>query len=126
VLPILVDAGLPHAIAGAFRLLGLDATALGDPGAPAQNAGDDEIVAWCEARGAVLVTADRGRKDPTMLDALAQCRVHAIFVHDDLRAGPTHALARALLQAESRIEAIANSRKLIRHRLRIGGGLDKR
>jgi hypothetical protein len=44
-------------------------------------------------RGVVLVTNDRGKKDRTMLDAIAQHHVHALFVYPDLHATPAHELA---------------------------------
>ena len=53
-------------------------------------------------------------------------RVHAIFVHPDLRSGPPHRLARAILNAEGKIDEVAGGSKLIRHRLRVSGGLEKR
>lgn len=125
-LPILLDAGLPPAVAAAFRLLGLDARAVGDSDAPAQDSEDDINCAWCAQHGAVLITNDRGKKDRTILDTLAQHRVHAVFVYADLRSAPAHELARALLHAQAKMDAIAAGKKMIRHRLRPGGGLDKR
>jgi hypothetical protein len=125
-LPLLLDAGLPHSVAAAFRLLGLDARAVGDSDAPAKNSDDHALCAWCAERHAVLVTNDRGKKDRTMLDALARHHVDAIFVYADLRDGPAHKLARALLLCEGKMEAIARGRSPIRHRLRPGGGLEKR
>jgi hypothetical protein len=105
--------------------LALQAKAVGQPEAPPKGSGDHDNCSWCKAKGAVLVTNDRGRKDPSIHDLLAQHHVHAIFVHSDLRDGPEHLLALALLRAERRIEQIA-AKHLLHHRLRIGGGLDKR
>lgn len=76
-------------------------------------------------RGAVLVTNDRGKKDKTIFDHLAQHHVHAIFVYKDLRDGPEHLLALALLRAEDKMEQVAK-KELLHHRLRAGGGLEKR
>ena len=58
-------------------------------------------------------------------DLLSQRHVHAIFVHNDLRDGPEHLLALALLKAESKMEQIA-AKHLLHHRLRAGGGLESR
>jgi hypothetical protein len=37
-----------------------------------------------------------------------------------------HRLARAILNAEGKIDEVAGGSKLIRHRLRVNGGLEKR
>jgi hypothetical protein len=50
--------------------------------------------------------------------------VHAIFVPNELRDGPEHLLALALLRAENKMDQIAQ-KSLLHHRLRIGGGLEK-
>ena len=124
-LALLIDEGLPATIAEAFSALRLEAHAVGGPNAPLRESSDDDNCAWCQEHDAVLVTNDRGRADKTILTHLAQRRVHAIFVHNDLRDGPDHLLAKALLIAESKMEEKA-SKHLLHHRLRIGGGLEKR
>jgi predicted nuclease of predicted toxin-antitoxin system len=124
-LPLLFDEGLPPQVASAFSELALQANAIGLPEAPARGSGDDVNCAWCKAKGAVLVTNDRGKKDKKIHGLLAQHRVHAIFVHNDLRNGPEHLLALALLKAESKMELIAQKHTL-HHRLRPGGGLEPR
>lgn len=125
--PLLLDEGVPASIAQALRLLDLDVLAIGDDGAPARGSLDHENIAWCAARGAVLVTNDRGKKDKTIFDALAQYRVHALFVYKDLLAGEPHRLARALLEAEDKIGTeVAKKKGLLRHRLRPRGGIDSR
>lgn len=124
-LPLLLDEGLPACVAEALATLGLDAHAVGHPGAPPRGSSDADNCAWCGTRSAVLVTNDRGKSDKTIFDHLAQHQVHAIFVHNDLRFADEHVLARALLAAEARIDLIA-AKRLLRHRLRTGGGLEKR
>ena len=123
--PLLLDEGLPAAVAEAFATLGLDALAVGHPGAPPTGSADATNCAWCRDRSAVLVTNDRGKSDRTIFDHLAQYHVHAIFVHNDLRFAEEHVLARALLVAESKIDHLGE-KHLLRHRLRPGGGLEKR
>lgn len=123
--PLLFDEGLPR-VAPALSQLGLPAHEVGGVGAPPSGGPDDDNCKWCKTHGAVLVTHDRGRKSRAILDALAIHRVNAIFVHNDLRAAPAHHLARALLDAEAQIDEIVGGRHLMRHRLRIGGGLRKR
>jgi hypothetical protein len=124
-LPLLFDEGLPPQVAVAFSALQLEARAVGQPEAPPRGSGDDVNCAWCKGTNSVLVTNDRGKKDKTIHDLLAQHHVHAIFVHNDLRNGPEHHLARSLLVAEADMEVRA-SQSLLHHRLRIGGGLEKR
>jgi predicted nuclease of predicted toxin-antitoxin system len=124
-LPLLIDEGLPRTVAEAFSILRLEAHAVGGPDAPPRKSSDDDNCAWCQEHGAVLVTNDRGRADKTIFDHLAQHHVHAIFVHKDLRDGPEHLLARALLNAEAKMETEAK-KHLLHHRLRVGGGLTKR
>jgi predicted nuclease of predicted toxin-antitoxin system len=123
--PLLLDEGLPATVAEALATLGLDTLAVGHPGAPPRGSSDATNCAWCRERSAVLVTNDRGKSDKTIFDHLAQFHVHAIFVHNDLRFADDHVLARALLTAESKIDHIA-AKQLLRHRLRIGGGIEKR
>jgi predicted nuclease of predicted toxin-antitoxin system len=124
-LPLLLDEGLPPQVASAFSTLALQANAVGQPLAPARGSGDHVNCAWCQTNGAVLVTNDRGKKDKKIHDLLAQHHVHAIFVHNDLRNGPEHLLALALLRAEGRMEHLAK-KHLLHHRLRPGGGLETR
>jgi hypothetical protein len=126
-LPILLDEGLPWQVAEALRAAGLEAFAVGhDPEAPPDQSDDDVNVKWCQARGSVLVTNDRGRKEKVILRALAAERVHALFVYKDLRAAPPHALLKALLVAEERMEQLAAGRGLIHHKLKSTGRLAQR
>jgi hypothetical protein len=74
----------------------------------------------------VLVTNDRGKKDREIFELLASRHVHAIFVHDDLRNGPPHRLTKAILNAEGKMDEVVSGSKLLSHRLRVGGGLEKR
>jgi predicted nuclease of predicted toxin-antitoxin system len=124
--PLLFDEGLSQAVAQALATLGLNAHAIGQPGAPPRQSTDEDNCKWCKENGAVLVTNDRGKKDRLILDLLAQHHIHAIFVHNDLRSGPPHRLASAILRAESLIDGLATGRTPIRHRLRPNGGLMKR
>jgi hypothetical protein len=124
--PLLFDRGLPPAVADALVALGLTAHAVGRGGAPPENSPDEENCKWCMAHGAVLVTNDRGKKDRIILKALAEHRVSAIFVYNDLRSGPAHELAKAVLAAEKRMDELVGSGKLIHHRLRPSGGLENR
>jgi hypothetical protein len=112
-------------VASAFSALALQANAVGQPQAPSRGSGDDVNCAWCQTNSAVLVTNDRGKKDKQIHDLLAQHHVHAIFVHNDLRNGPEHLLALALLRAEGRMDQIAKNH-LLHHRLRPAGGLEPR
>jgi hypothetical protein len=112
-------------VASAFSALSLQANAVGQPQAPLRGSGDDVNCAWCQANDAVLVTNDAGKKDKTIHNLLAQHHVHAIFVPMELRDGPEHLLALALLQAEHKMEQVA-ARRLLHDRLRRGGGLEKR
>jgi peptidoglycan/xylan/chitin deacetylase (PgdA/CDA1 family) len=124
--PLLFDEGLSPAVAQALATLRLSAHAIGQPGAPPKQSTDEANCKWCKENAAVLVTNDRGKKDRVILDLLAQHHIHAIFIHNDLRSGPPHRLARAILQAEARIDELAGGRVPIRHRLRPNGGLAKR
>lgn len=121
---MLIDEGLPAIVAEAFRALRLTASAIGDDGAPPKGSPDDVNVAWCAANKAVLITNDYGRKDKTILNALAQHRVHAVFIRNDLRKESPHLLARALLCAEEAMQD-RNDRAhgLIHHFLSPGGKL---
>ncbi len=124
-LPLLLDEGLPPQVASAFSTLALQAKAVGQPEAPPRSSGDEVNCAWCKAQNAVLVTNDAGKKDKKIHDLLAQHHVHAIFVTNELRDGPEHLLALALLKAEHKMEQIA-AKRLLHDRLRRGGGLEKR
>jgi hypothetical protein len=73
-----------------------------------------------------LVTNDQGKKDKTILDLLAQHSVNALFVHNDLRRKPASHLARAVLNAEARMDELVKGGKLIGHRLKPTGRLEKR
>jgi len=126
-LPVLIDEGLPASVAEALRALSLRAWAVGDDNAPPRNSADDLNVAWCARQEAVMVTNDRGRRERVILPLLASHRVHAIFVYKDLRAEPSHKLARALLCAEEGMHDLAARRKgLISHKLTPGGKLVRR
>lgn len=124
--PFLSDEGVPRSVARACRVLGLEAYVVGEPETPPRGSSDRENAKWCAERGAILLTNDRGKKDKAILDALAELRVHALFVHEDLLSGPPHLLARALLNAEGNIDAKVGGRGLLHHRLRASGGLDPR
>jgi hypothetical protein len=126
-LPLLLDEGLSPRVAAGLRAVGLTAHAIGDDGAPAKGSPDAENCAWCAEHGAVLITNDRGRKDRTILDSLERHRVHAIFVHNDVRKLPPHRLLRALLNAEDRMTDFAGRRSgPIRRRLTPAGKLEPR
>ena len=124
--PLLFDQGVYPQVAHALHTLEVDAYAVGDPGAPIQGSSDETNIKWCKERGAVLVTNDRGKKDKTILDLLTSYRVHALFVHNDLRADDPHKLAYALLRAEGKIDHWVGGKHLLRHRLRPNGGIEKR
>jgi hypothetical protein len=112
-------------VADAFRALQLDAHAVGDGVAPDKKSSDETNCEWCKNNKAVLITSDRGKKDKTIFDHLAQTQVHAIFVYNDLRFAPDHHLACAVLKTEKRMEEVA-AKRLLRDRLRPSGGLEKR
>lgn len=124
--PLLLDEGLPATVANALRLLELDVWSIGSGGAPPTGSDDETNCEWCASRDAVLVTNDRGKKDPAISHALGRHRVGALFVHNDLRHAAPHELARALLVAEHRIDELSAGRKLLRHRLKPNGRLEKR
>ena len=127
--PLLFDQGLPWQVAAALRAVDIAAYTVGDDEGDVPGAGsaDDVNIAWCAARGAILVTNDRGKKDKTIFDHLATHHVHAIFVHDDLRSADPHRLLRAILLAEEEIDQLVRRpRGLIQRRLRPSGKLEKR
>jgi hypothetical protein len=129
--PLLLDEGLYPQVATALRKVEWPAVAVGQEaeGAPPRSSGDggDAVnVRWCKDHSSVLVTNDRGKKDKKIGDLLAQDHVHAIFVHPDLRDGPPHRLLSALLASETKIDWHVDHNDLLRHRLRVGGGLTKR
>lgn len=125
--PLLLDEGLPPAVAIALGTVGCSAAAVGIAGAPPRGSSDHDNCAWCASQGAVLVTNDRGRKDPAIMDALAQHHVHAAFVHDDLRNAPAHYLLGAILRSEQRMDELTSRRRgLLRHRLTASGRLEPR
>ena len=124
--PCLLDEGLPSRVADGLRALGLPVYAVGGESAPPRASPDDVNVEWCRTHGAVLITNDRGRKDPVILRLLREHKVGAVFVHRDLRRVPPHRLAYALLRAEPRLIDLASRKNPIRHRLTPTGGLDAR
>jgi hypothetical protein len=124
-LPLLFDEGLAPQVAVALSALSLEAAAVGQPGAPPRGSGDDVNCEWCSENSAVLVTNDRGKTSKEIHDFLAQHHVHAVFVPNDLRNGPEHLLALAVLRAEKEMERIA-ARGLLKHHLRPSGTLSKR
>lgn len=123
---LLLDKGLPQQVAESFQLLKIDAHAVGQGVAPPDDSSDTFNCEWCAARGAVLVTNDRGKGNREILTALAQTGVDAIFVYDDLRAAPRHEFARALICAEAAIDQIGAKKKPIRHRLSPSGRLKQK
>lgn len=125
-LPILIDEGLPPRIAEALRVVEVDALAIGDIGAPPKQSSDETNVEWCAKGKRLLVTNDRGKKDRVILHLLNQHHVHALFVHNDLRAAPPHHLLRALLAAEGALEQHAERRGLIAARLKPTGRIEPR
>lgn len=123
---LLFDQGLPGGVAMATALvaLGLEANAVGGPDAPALGSSDETNCKWCSDRGATLVTHDRGKKDPEILEMLDRHQVPAIVVLKEFRTKPPHFFAKALLNAEDLMDQISARRRL-RHYLRMGGGLAK-
>ena len=81
---LLFDENLSHHVAAALAPFGYDVTAVGLSGAPSFGAIDADVVDWCVENGAVLVTADRGRKDRAILIALAARGAHVLFVWDSI------------------------------------------
>jgi hypothetical protein len=123
--PLLFDEGLSHHVAEALICLSIPAFAVGGSDAPPLASGDENNVRWCHQREAVLITNDRGKTDKIIIDLLAQQGVHALFIGKQLRDSPSRDLARAVLCAESEMEAIAK-RSLLKHHLRASGHLAKR
>jgi predicted nuclease of predicted toxin-antitoxin system len=123
---LLIDEGLPASVARALSALGLPVHAIGGEGAPPRGRVDEANCEWCARHDAVLVTNDRGRKDPAILAALSRHHVSALFVHNDLRSAPEHHLALALLRAEAAIDDLAGRREPLRGRLLPNGKVDRR
>jgi predicted nuclease of predicted toxin-antitoxin system len=123
---LLPDEGLPRSVAEALRAVDIDAYAIGDVNAPSRSSTDEENIRWCSETGRVLVTNDRGRRDRVILSLLNQHHVHALFVYNELRAAPPRDLLRALLCAESALDARAQQRGLIADRLKRSGRLERR
>lgn len=124
---LLLDQGLPGgtSLASALAALGLEVHAVGSPGAPALGSSDEVNCKWCSTKGAILVTHDRGRKNREIHGLLDQHSVDCITVLRELRRSPPHHLARALLNAEGKMDQIVEGRRRLRHQLRPGGGLRK-
>lgn len=106
--------------------MGLPANAVGLPGAPPDGSSDEVNCRWCQQHEAVLVTHDRGKGDKEILNMLAQHRVHAIFVYSDLRSAEPYQFARAILNAEAKMDTIVAGRRLLHHRLKRTGRLEAR
>lgn len=79
---LFIDEQLPPGAAVALAAMKMRASTNGDPGCPARHAGasDAEVVAWCLANDAVLVTADRGRGSPEMIELLRKHQVPVVIV----------------------------------------------
>lgn len=123
--PIVFDEGAFSTLAEPMRQLGLQAWTPGDPGAPPRQSEDEENCRWCAEQGAVLVTTDRGKKDPAIHEAIAKyAEVGVIFMHKDLRTLPRHRVLYALLRAEEAIEEATKQRKRMLRRLRPNGRLE--
>jgi hypothetical protein len=125
-LPLLIDEGLPASVAGALRVVEVDALAIGDIGAPSRGSPDDTNIPRCADQNRLLVTNDRGNKDRVILGLLNQHHVHALFVYDDLRAAPPHHLLRALLIAEAALDQAVGQRRRIAARLKPTGRVEAR
>lgn len=123
---LLLDEGAFSSLAAPMRSLGLDVWTPGDRDAPPRQSSDDTNCEWCARRGAVLVTTDRGRKDPTIHTAIARHGVGTIFMHRDLRVAPPHRVLFALLRAEEAMDDLASRRKRMSHRLTPAGRLGPR
>lgn len=119
------DQGLPGGVgtATALAALGLEANGVGGEGAPPNGSSDEENCLWCLKNDSILITHDRGKKDKEILKVLDQHQVGVILVLKDLRSMPPYHLVRALLNAEGKMDQIAEGKKRLRHVLRSGGGL---
>lgn len=107
----------------ALEMLGWSAKVVGGSGAPAEGSSDYENCRWCKAEGAILVTHDLGKGNREILTSLDEFQVGAILILTSMRKKPPVVLARALLCAESNIDAIIASRRSLRHQLRPTGKL---
>lgn len=76
----LLDENLPPAYSDGLQLLGFDVLAIDRGLAPRKGASDEEVIEWCIAEERVLVTRDRGRKNPEMLRLLARTYVSALML----------------------------------------------
>jgi predicted nuclease of predicted toxin-antitoxin system len=81
---LLFDENLSHHVAKALAPFDFPVTAVGLDGAPPFGAKDEAVIEWCVAHEAILVTTDRGRKDPAILVAIAARGAHVLFVWDGI------------------------------------------
>ncbi|MCW2989378.1 MAG: hypothetical protein JWM24_2316 [Solirubrobacterales bacterium] len=99
---------------------------MGGAEAPPNGSSDDENCQWCADNGAILVTHDRGKKDKEIIKVLDQHAVGVILVLQDLRSKPAYCLVRALLNAEGKMDQVAEGKKRMRHTLKASGRLTPR
>ena len=111
------------AVPTALSTLSWSATGVGSPGAPASGGDDETNCLWCQEKGAILVTHDRGKTDREILKTLDQLQVGVILVLRDLRPLPAYRLALALLQSVGSLEKILKGPHQVRHQLRKTGNL---
>jgi predicted nuclease of predicted toxin-antitoxin system len=122
----LLDENLWPDVGRGLKLCGYDLHVIGDPPSPDRGARDQENVEWCVARGAMLITGDRGRKNREMLDLLAREPVHVMLTHGGLT---QRAFMRAFVRhcdgIEEAIErCLARGGGVVRRRLKREGGLE--
>jgi uncharacterized protein with PIN domain len=122
----LFDENLWPDVSRGLRLCGYDTYVIGDAPAPNRGSTDGDNVAWCVARGAMLVTADRGRRNREMLDLLSRHPVHVLLVHTGVT---QRAFMRAFVRHCDGLEDAIDRRNLqgrvVRHRLRREGGIER-
>ena len=84
------------------------------------RASDEEVVQWCIDRRAVLITLDRGRKNPEMLELIRARNVRVILAP---RGTSARDIVRLFALRHDRIEDDARRGRACRYRLGPGGRL---
>jgi hypothetical protein len=76
----LLDENLPAVVGRALRSVGYEYDVIGDSPAPPKQSSDSAIARWCYENDAVLVTSDRGRKNPEIIAALGAFAICVVFL----------------------------------------------
>lgn len=117
-----MDENLPAQVAQGLTLCTYRVHAVGDPGAPPRESTDEQVVQWCIDRRAVLITLDRGRKNPEMLALIRARNVRVILAP---RGTAARDVVRLFANRHDRIEDDARRGRACRYRLGSGGRLSR-